>query len=106
MAASSSTAAASFGFWYASTVSASAANARSRSRSQRTSLRQGCDVTVLGRLQAVRMPRRASGQLIQLVNIRAGPLPHVLCPVATKPWSSRVRMADSHDAFLTLLDQG
>src|SRR5450759_1198476 len=35
--------------------------------------------------------RRGSGQLVQLVNICAGPLPHVLCPVATKPWSSRVR---------------
>src|SRR5664280_3704640 len=40
MAASSSTAAASFGSWSASTVSASAANARSRSRSQRTSYRR------------------------------------------------------------------
>ena len=34
-------------------------------------VRQDCDVEVLGRLQAVRMPVEGAGQPVQLVNIRA-----------------------------------
>ena len=34
-------------------------------------VRQDCDVGVLGRLQAVRMPVEGAGQPVQLVNIRA-----------------------------------
>ncbi|HEY4993738.1 MAG TPA: hypothetical protein VII33_16815 [Nakamurella sp.] len=53
---------------------------------------QGCDVTVLGRLQAVRMPVEgaaswSSSSTSVLARSRA------FCPVATKPWSSRVRKA-------------
>src|SRR5450759_4945525 len=53
---------------------------------------QGCDVTVLGRLQAVRMPvERAASWSSSSTSVLARS--RAFCPVATKPWSSRVRKA-------------
>jgi len=53
---------------------------------------QGCDVTVLGRLQAVCMPvERAASWSSSSTSVLAHS--RAFCPVATKPWSSRVRKA-------------
>src|SRR5664280_1839808 len=53
---------------------------------------QGCDVTVLGRLQAVCMPvERAASWSSSSTSVLARS--RAFCPVATKPWSSRVRKA-------------
>src|SRR5450756_1615542 len=53
---------------------------------------QGCDVTVLGRLQAVRMPvERAASWSSSSTSVLARS--RAFCPVATKPWSRRVRKA-------------